>query len=43
MAEALTAAGAELIGGPVTTPWASSNVRLRAPEGTQLTLFSELE
>jgi lactoylglutathione lyase len=42
-AEELTAAGAELIGGPVETPWSHRNVRLRAPEGTQLTLFTVLE
>jgi lactoylglutathione lyase len=39
-AERLTAGGAELIGGPVTTPWDDRNVRLRAPDGMQLTLFS---
>jgi lactoylglutathione lyase len=39
-AEALEAAGAERLGGPVVTPWSHRNVRLRAPEGTQLTLFS---
>jgi lactoylglutathione lyase len=38
--EALAVAGAELLGGPVVTPWSHRNVRLRAPEGTQLTLFS---
>jgi len=36
----LTAAGAELVGGPVETPWRDRNVRLRGPEGTQLTLFT---
>jgi lactoylglutathione lyase len=36
----LTAGGAELLGGPVTTPWDDRNVRLRAPDGMQLTLFS---
>jgi len=39
----LVAAGAELIAGPVTTPWNDRNVRLRAPDGTQLTLFSSQE
>ena len=39
-AERLTAGGAELLGGPVTTPWDDRNVRLRAPDGMQLTLFS---
>jgi lactoylglutathione lyase len=42
-AETLTGAGAELIGGPVVTPWSHRNVRVRAPEGTQLTLFTVLE
>ena len=36
----LVAAGAELIASPVTTPWNDRNVRLAAPDGTQLTLFS---
>ncbi len=36
----LVAAGAELVAGPVTTPWNDRNVRLTAPDGTQLTLFS---
>jgi lactoylglutathione lyase len=36
----LVEAGAELLGGPVTTPWEHRNVRLRAPDGMQLTLFS---
>ena len=39
----LVAAGAELVGGPVVTPWAHRNVRLRAPDGTQLTLFTVLD
>jgi lactoylglutathione lyase len=39
-AERLTAGGAEHLGGPVTTPWDDRNVRLRAPDGMQLTLFS---
>ena len=38
--EALVAAGAELIGGPVVTPWSHRNVRVRAPDGMQLTLFT---
>jgi lactoylglutathione lyase len=42
-AEALVEAGAERLGGPVVTPWSHRNVRLRAPEGTQLTLFTVLE
>jgi len=42
-AEALVAAGAERVGGPVVTPWRHRNVRLRAPDGLQLTLFTVLE
>lgn len=38
----LTAAGAELIAAPTRTPWNSSNSRLGAPAGLQLTLFEEL-
>ena len=41
-AERLTEAGAELLGGPVETPWRDRNVRLRAPDGMQLTLFTVL-
>ena len=37
--ERLVAAGAELVGGPVETPWGDVNVRVRAPDGMQLTLF----
>jgi lactoylglutathione lyase len=39
-ARALVTGGAELLGGPVVTPWSHRNVRLRAPDGMQLTLFS---
>lgn len=39
----LEAAGAELLGGPVTTPWRSLNARLRGPAGVQLTLFEQLD
>lgn len=42
-AERLTAAGAELVGGPVETPWKHHNVRLQAPDGMQLTLFTVLD
>jgi lactoylglutathione lyase len=42
-AERLASAGADLIGGPVVTPWSHRNVRLRAPDGMQLTLFTVLE
>ena len=34
------AAGAELVRGPVETPWGDTNVRVRAPDGMQLTLFA---
>ena len=40
MAARLVAAGAEQLAEPVTVPWGERNVRLRAPDGTQLTLFS---
>lgn len=42
-AHALVAAGAEPVGGAVVTPWAHRNVRVRAPDGMQLTLFTVLE
>jgi lactoylglutathione lyase len=42
-AETLEAAGAERLGGPVETPWRHLNVRLRAPDGMQLTLFTALD
>jgi lactoylglutathione lyase len=41
-AEALEAAGAERLGGPVETPWRHRNVRMQAPDGMQLTLFTVL-
>jgi lactoylglutathione lyase len=40
VARRLEQAGAEIIGGPVTTPWNDRNVRLGSPDGPQLTLFS---
>jgi catechol 2,3-dioxygenase-like lactoylglutathione lyase family enzyme len=40
LADRLEAAGATRIGGPVETPWHDVNVRLEAPDGLQLTLFS---
>ncbi|HST16800.1 MAG TPA: VOC family protein [Gaiellaceae bacterium] len=43
VAEALEAAGAERVGGPIDTPWRHRNVRLQAPDGMQLTLFSVLD
>jgi catechol 2,3-dioxygenase-like lactoylglutathione lyase family enzyme len=42
-AETLVASGAEHLGGPVVTPWEHRNVRLRAPDGMQLTLFTVLD
>ncbi len=33
-------AGAEVLAAPTITPWGSSNSRLQAPAGLQLTLFS---
>lgn len=41
--DALASAGAERLGGPVVTPWSHRNVRLRAPDGMQLTLFTVLD
>ena len=42
-ATTLIAAGADRLGGPVTTPWNDRNVRLRAPDGVQLTLFTVVD
>jgi lactoylglutathione lyase len=39
----LEAGGAERLGGPVVTPWGHRNVRLQAPDGMQLTLFTVLD
>ncbi len=36
----LVDAGGEHLAGPVETPWGDRNVRVRAPDGMQLTLFS---
>jgi catechol 2,3-dioxygenase-like lactoylglutathione lyase family enzyme/heme-degrading monooxygenase HmoA len=36
----LADAGAEPVGGPIETPWGDTNVRVRTPDGTQLTLFT---
>jgi len=41
-ARSLIAGGAELVGGPIVTPWQHRNVRLEAPDGMQLTLFTVL-
>jgi methylmalonyl-CoA/ethylmalonyl-CoA epimerase len=40
VANELERAGAERLGGPVETPWGDVNVRVQAPDGMQLTLFS---
>ncbi len=40
--ERLVDAGARPVGGPVETPWRHRNVRLEAPDGMQLTLFTVL-
>ena len=42
MGARLVAAGARLVGGPVDTPWLDRNVRVQAPDGMQLTLFTGL-
>lgn len=41
-ARVLEGAGAERLGGPVVTPWGHRNVRLQAPDGMQLTLFTDV-
>jgi lactoylglutathione lyase len=41
-AERLARGGAERVADAVTTPWNDRNVRVRAPEGMQLTLFTTL-
>jgi lactoylglutathione lyase len=38
----LAEAGAERLAEPVVTPWRDRNVRVRAPDGMQLTLFTVL-
>ncbi|MFL5982173.1 MAG: VOC family protein [Gaiellaceae bacterium] len=43
VADRLEGAGATRIAGPVVTPWNDRNVRLQAPDGTQLTLFTPAE
>ena len=42
-ARRLVAGGAEALAEPVVTPWGHRNVRVRAPDGMQLTLFSVLD
>ena len=39
---ALPSAGAVAEAPPVVPPWGGRNVRLRTPDGMQLTLFSEV-
>jgi catechol 2,3-dioxygenase-like lactoylglutathione lyase family enzyme len=39
----LVQAGAAHVGGPVVTPWRHRNVRVQAPDGMQLTLFTVLD
>ncbi len=41
--EVLVRAGAQPVGGPVETPWRHRNVRVQAPDGMQLTLFTVLD
>jgi catechol 2,3-dioxygenase-like lactoylglutathione lyase family enzyme len=43
VAARLVSAGAERLAGPVTTPWNHRNVRVRTPDGTQLTLFTVVD
>jgi lactoylglutathione lyase len=43
LAARLVAAGAEQLAEPVTTPWSDRNVRLRTPDGMQLTLFTVVD
>jgi NAD(P)-dependent dehydrogenase (short-subunit alcohol dehydrogenase family) len=42
-AKSLKEKGAEVLGGPVVTPWGDFNRRLRDPDGLQLTLFQTSE
>jgi lactoylglutathione lyase len=42
-AERLADAGGTVIAGPVETPWRDLNVRVQAPDGMQLTLFTVLD
>jgi catechol 2,3-dioxygenase-like lactoylglutathione lyase family enzyme len=41
-AERLARGGAQTVANAVTTPWNDRNVRMRDPEGMQLTLFTTL-
>jgi catechol 2,3-dioxygenase-like lactoylglutathione lyase family enzyme len=40
VAEELVHAGAQRVAGPVEPPWGGVNVRVQAPDGMQLTLFT---
>ena len=42
-ARRLVGGGAEALAEPVVTPWRHRNVRVRAPDGLQLTLFTVLD
>ncbi len=42
-AQRLVDGGAEQLAEPAVTPWSHRNVRLRAPDGMQLTLFTVLD
>jgi catechol 2,3-dioxygenase-like lactoylglutathione lyase family enzyme len=42
-AKRLVAKGAVLVHEAVTTPWGDTNIRLRAPDGLQITLFQAPE
>ncbi|MEI8104248.1 MAG: VOC family protein [Actinomycetes bacterium] len=42
-ADRLVEAGATRVGEPVDAPWGHRSVRLAAPDGTQLTLFTPIE
>lgn len=42
-AKRLVAAGAVQIAAPVVTPWNDRNVRVQAPDGMQITLFTVLD
>lgn len=42
-ARRLVAGGADEVAPPVTPPWGGRNARVRAPDGMQLTLFTDVE
>lgn len=42
VAKDLVGAGADILAGPVITPWGDRNVRLLGPDGIQLTLFTAM-